>query len=288
MLPVKRPDPHPSHDAVARSLLDAVRAEVARGEKPVFERREMWQLSYEPGAKGWDARWGAREAGLYKRALVGTTGLLVEAKCVWCEQLRSWQSPELLVDHLRPKGRVTTWDGSPAERCQERPIEVHAHDGYWWLAYTWGNWNLACWDCNSLWKRCLLPRVGPSLPHEEGVEASEVLLLLDPASEFRTREHFGWDRWGVMSGRSEVGRATIITCGLNRGLLVEARRKRISDVQPVIEDYADALASGHDGAFERAAIKLATIGDNGAEFAGMVRHFAEERIGEPWESLPLR
>jgi 5-methylcytosine-specific restriction endonuclease McrA len=284
VISVKRSSPHASHDTVARALSDAIRAEVASQKKASFDRREMWTLDYEPRASGWDAGWGERAKGLYKRALVGAPYLDVQAKCVWCEQLRAWKG-ELHVDHLRPKARVTTWRGSPPEVADTPPEEEPHGDGYWWLAHTWNNWNLACYGCNSEWKRSLLPRVGPHLPHGEGVEASEVLLLLDPSSAFQTRDHFHRNQAGYMFGRSEVGRATIITCGLNRKLLVSARLKKVPDVLAAIRDFKAALASGDEGSFERDAARLAGLGDARAEFAGMVRHLTEERIGDTWESL---
>ena len=52
-------------------------------------------------------------------------------KCWYCEckQERS----DLHVDHFRPKGRVS------GEKDQ---------DGYWWLAFDWRNFRLACTFCN--------------------------------------------------------------------------------------------------------------------------------------------
>jgi uncharacterized protein (TIGR02646 family) len=54
-------------------------------------------------------------------------------KCWYCEckQERS----DLHVDHFRPKGRVT------GEKD---------HAGYWWLAFDWRNFRLACTFCNCI------------------------------------------------------------------------------------------------------------------------------------------
>jgi len=287
MLPLKRQEPHPSHDAVARDLLEALRDEVLQGKQASFANREMWTLSYMPKSSVWKASWGPREAGLYKRALVGADGLSQRAKCVWCEQRRSWKG-ELHVDHLRPKGVVSTWEGEPPEISDEPPREVFVQQpGYWWLAYTWSNWNLACVGCNAHWKRCLLPRAPAPHCHIEGVEQHETLHLLDPTQDFRTRDHFQWDFLGYMHSKSPVGRATIITCGLNRRELVAARLSKVPDVQRAIEHFEAALASGHDDAMDREARRLAQLGAAHAEFAGMVRDLVETRFGEPWESLPF-
>lgn len=287
VLPVKRPDAHPSHDAIARDLCAAIRAEVARHDGADFNARDMWTLAYEPKAKDWKSAWGERGPGLYKRALVGVERLDREAKCVWCEQLRSWRG-ELHVDHFRPKGGVTVWQGEPSEVLDEPPAQEPDGDGYWWLAHTWTNWNLACYECNAMWKRNLLPCVGRRPPQVEGVEESEVLLLLDPTSSFETRTHFRWDRAGYMFGRTEVGRATIITCGLNRKLLVAARMKKVSDVLTAVARFKGALAGDHDEAIKRELATIAALGDAQAEFAGMTRHLVETEVGDLWESLVER
>ncbi len=284
MLPVKRPYAHPSHGAVAHGLCGAIRAEVAQGKPADFKNREMWTLDYEPRARGWNAGWGERDSGIYKRALIGLDRLDTMAKCVWCEQLRSWNG-ELHVDHFRPKGAVTAWRGDLPQVLNKAPPQEKVADGYWWLAHAWENWNLACYECNSTWKRNLFPRMGPHPLHAEGVEENEVLLLLDPTSDFETRAHFFWDHAGYMFGRTEVGLATVITCGLNRGLLVKARMTKVPDILQSVTRFKHALAGGHDDAIDRTARQLACFGDSGAEFAGMARHLVESEMQDTWESL---
>jgi uncharacterized protein (TIGR02646 family) len=61
----------------------------------------------------------------------GALSLMSANKCWYCEckQDRS----DLQVDHFRPKNRVT------GEKT---------HSGYWWLAFEWTNFRLACTFCN--------------------------------------------------------------------------------------------------------------------------------------------
>ena len=56
----------------------------------------------------------------------------LKKKCWYCEaeEIRS----DKPVDHYRPKGKVDDDNG---------------HDGYWWLAFDWGNYRCACTFCNS-------------------------------------------------------------------------------------------------------------------------------------------
>jgi uncharacterized protein (TIGR02646 family) len=56
-------------------------------------------------------------------------------KCWYCEckQERS----DMHVDHFRPKNRIT---------------DAKGHPGYWWLAFEWRNFRLACTFCNCVRK----------------------------------------------------------------------------------------------------------------------------------------
>jgi hypothetical protein len=286
MIPVTRPPPHGSHAHVEAKLLDEVRQRIAHGQRPDVDAREMWQLSFEPLVRHWESAWGPREKGLYKTALAGPAGTRRESKCVWCESLRSVHA-ELSVDHYRPKGNVTRWIGTPPEDSDERPTESPAsEDGYWWLGYAWHNWNLACVGCNATWKRCLFPR-RVHLPIVEGVETTEAPLLLDPTSGFATRDHFRWDSSGRIYGVSEEGRATIITCGLNRTVLKDARRTKIPDIAEALRGFRRALLGDRDDELGEAAQKLCSFGVASAEFAGMARHFIESdhQLGMTWEAL---
>ena len=245
----------------------------------------MWTLDFKPRAEGWQTGWGERTSGLYKTALVGPAGVDRAAKCSWCEQYRSPRG-ELNVDHLRPKSRLTTWRGDPSEVSDTPPHEELVNDtGYWWLAFTWTNWNLACRDCNSRWKRNILPRMGPHQGHVEGIEESEVILLLDPTSDFKTGDHFEWDENGYMRGLSEIGRATIITCGLNRQLLRTARHKEARNILQACESFKTALGGGHDEAMDRTLNSLCALIGETAEFAGMARDLVTKRLEIPWENL---
>ncbi|MBL8228070.1 MAG: hypothetical protein JNL98_06320 [Bryobacterales bacterium] len=75
------------------------------------------------------------------------------------------------VDHFRPKARI----------ADEREAL-----GYWWLAYEFGNYLLACRTCNSTYKQNRFPLA----PGEERIRfetrhrlAEEARLLLDPCAD---------------------------------------------------------------------------------------------------------
>lgn len=69
--------------------------------------------------------------GLLKKWLANSSG----NKCWYCEA-KSTRAP-FDVDHFRPKLGVTVDE-----------IKLAGHDGYYWLAYEWGNFRLSCQRCN--------------------------------------------------------------------------------------------------------------------------------------------
>ena len=107
------------------------------------------------------------------RELKDDLSKLSQGKCWYCEtpRLRSDDA----VDHFRPKGRVA---------------ELASHEGYWWLAFDYRNFRLACTFCNS--RRTGPDTVGGKADHfplrDESARAmcerhdlgNEEPLLLDP------------------------------------------------------------------------------------------------------------
>lgn len=273
MLSFVRPGAHESFAAEARRLLDEVREGVARrggtSHSDDFKGRELWSGSW----KG---------DGRHKKALAGWGAK--SAKCAWCERIRD-VSRELDVEHYRPKVKVTRWEGDPPLVSDTPPKEVEVGPGYWWLAFAWENFTLACKACNQEWKRNLFPVREPRAPCTEGIEVAEQPLLLDPSKPFHTREHFAWTVDAIMHGVSAEGRATIISCGFNRSPLVALRVKVIPTLSAVLEDIRAACRRGDGAAIRRGLGQLGLLGSRSEEFTGMVRWFAEQSLRNPWEDI---
>lgn len=275
MLSFRRPVAHAKFDTDAKKMLDHLR-DVAklegRPEKDDFKGRDLWSGSWRDGR--------------HKTALAGV-GIEI-ARCVWCERLRD-VSRELDVEHYRPKLAVTRWDGNPPLVSDEPPAQLAIGPGYWWLAFTWENYSLSCKACNQEWKRNFFPVREPRSVCVEGVEKIEEPLLLDPSTPFKTGDHFSWSMDALMDGVSAEGQATIITCGLNRRRLVALRLKVALDVYVVLHDLCSGLCRQDVAAVHRGIGELALLGARTAEFAGMVRWFAEQALGHDWaeiEGLP--
>lgn len=276
MFPWTRPLPHADFQNDALNLLREALDEFNQGKPIGFKNREIW-------SGGWSRR--GQPDGLHKHALVGSTAH--NAKCVWCERVRDVKR-DLDVEHYRPKGKVTRWDGRPSHEITEPPPEIDVHPtGYWWLAFSWENYALSCKACNQGWKRNLFPVEEPRPFCTRGVEAQEKTLLIEPGSLFKTDDHFAWDVTGLIHHRSEQGYHTIVTCGLNRPGLVEERLKTIVDVLECLKLLKGALRTGRETEAEFQFTRLGRLGDRGVAFTSMVRWFAKEHLVDPWESFDL-
>jgi len=277
VLPWKRPLPHDDFESDAATLLDGLRVDVANREgKPHgddFKNRELWTSS-------WQRKKQAR--GLHKTALVGPEPWL--SKCAWCEQLRP-PKREIDVEHNRPKAWVTEWEGTPPIVSDTPPREIDVGPGYWWLAFAWTNYSLACKSCNQEWKRNLFPVAAPRPACVEGVELVEKPLLLDPGSAFRTRDHFRWTLDGIVEPTSDEGYATIVTCGLNRKDLTVRRGKVALQTSKALDRFIQALRTGDSAGQRDAFKKLAELGSRSEEFTSMVRWLVEECLSCSWDDL---
>lgn len=91
--------------------------------------------------------------------------------CAYCQRLLDGQRGE--VDHFRPK-------------ASSKGV---GHGGYWWLAYSFGNYFLACRSCNGpLCKRDRFPledSQAQAKPLDDASLALERPLLLDPVADPR-------------------------------------------------------------------------------------------------------
>lgn len=277
MLPWNRPQAHSTFASESATLLGKVRTDVNnRGGIPHsddFKGREIWTLSWKQHAY---------PDGIHKKTLVGTSPEC--AKCHWCER-RLAAKGELTVDHFRPKVKVTRWDGDPPLVSDEPPKQIDVSPGYWWLAFTWNNYSLACYSCNQTFKRNLFPVVEPRLPFQEGVEVQEEPLLLDPATNFNVADHFSWTDDGIMEPISNQGRATIITCGLNRKDLLNVRLKVASDTLQAIQALRVAVEIGNRSEQRRERKKLQELGDRHSEFTSMVRWLFEKYFRIAWTQV---
>jgi hypothetical protein len=217
-------------------------------------------------------------------------------KCGYCEiAVTGGQDGD--VEHYAPKSEVAVLPTNPTMWGEElpnssrvrgrRPQQLSAA-GYWWLAYDWGNYLLACAVCNQKWKGTVFPIREPpprTLPPAEVVSESSLLLhpfgRADPAVHLRFNEDGSVEPWRS----SRRGLETIKTVGLDRPSIRVFRRFPVSDAYQAIRELADARANGNAAAEDRALRDLARLGESGRQFSGCVRAIVRQELGLTWDQV---
>lgn len=245
----------------------AVMAAVAQGDTPKFKE------------------------GKWKR-FAGALAKIQHGKCGYCEsKVTCVTDPD--VEHFSPKSEVSFLSDDPKDwgtdelylpRLKGRRKKVLAKRGYWWLAYCWENYLLACGVCNRKWKLTLFPvaDTNRTLPPQEGV--LENILLLNPFAGPHPADHLMFDNIGSVRPHngSRHGWETIKTCGLDRPALRESRLEKAHRIHELLDEL---LANPTDG---RAIEILSEIRRNGREefvHCGMIRATFVQRSGMKWEDL---
>ncbi|MFO0562048.1 MAG: hypothetical protein U0269_28805 [Polyangiales bacterium] len=233
----------------------------------------------------------------------------VHAKCAYCEAVRR-VTYELDVEHVRPKSGVRRWkpadeptlvyprrvvDRDTGQLVDEKPEEdsTTTLPGYWWLAYRWSNYLLACKECNSGWKREFFPIVDEARRWSDASSEAddEGALLLDPAAfDFDSTKHFHWSTDGTVQPLSDRATATIITCGLNRFDLVQERQAKQREIDGFLHMLFDAIGKLDRALAENTMLVLDALTAATAPFTAMARFVVVEfyrthdlHIRRPWE-----
>jgi uncharacterized protein (TIGR02646 family) len=178
--------------------------------------------------------------------------VLFHGKCAYCETSYGATQP-LNVEHHRPRSGALALDGA------------FSPDHYWWLAYEWENLLPVCLDCARAKgtrfpvakERAHDPQKGPDLLAEEPY-------LLDPRLDV-PEEHIAFAEDGTAVPRTERGRVTIETLGLNRTGLVPQRANVLMQMKAEWETLADS------GELDQGAIERML--DPTRPFAAMTRQF---------------
>ena len=211
-------------------------------------------------------------------------------KCGYCE------APALAtgvgdVEHFRPKGAVSELSDDPQSWGREGPGLANvagrrffpvSDQGYWWLAYSWENWLLACERCNRPWKGTLFPIAEIPRP-TPSPDVEETPLLLDPCGSEEPSVHLRFDLLGqieAVSG-SRIGLETVRTLGLDRHRLRESRAEKAKRVHALVRK----LESAEGDQFEATLHDIREMGRPEYPHAGMVRIVFEQLTGDDWSIL---
>lgn len=205
-------------------------------------------------------------------------------KCAYCERYITSTGD---VDHYRPKAEVGDLQ-SPGDELPGllnvtgRSIPTKYKPGYWWLAYDWKNWLVACERCNRVWKRTLFPVAEKPRPQpKQGV--TETPLLLNPFGKHKPSKHFKYDRLGQVTSRaSPHGKATIETCGLDRESLRATRYQIARQAYGLVARFQKAINEKRAADASISATDLIHLGDAASLHAGVVRSIVEVECGVTW------
>jgi hypothetical protein len=199
------------------------------------------------------------------------------------------------VEHYCPKGEVWQLPDDPSDWGEEQPDltnvkgrkkVVLSTEGYWWLAYEWKNYLLACQICNQAWKQAFFPvkQKTRNLPPDK--KKKETPLLLNPFGRRHPATHLDFTPNGMIRPRkgSIYGLATINTCGLHRPSLIESRhgiaRRTYERIARMAQEDGDALDVLLEAIYEDGRIEQL--------HCGMVRIIFERQTGSRWEDLEAR
>jgi len=265
----KPPAKPPGFDAKVKPFVSQVRAH--------FKRKK-------PRTWAFDNLWGA-----HKREIANAS----HKKCAYCE-MRVIGGQDGDVEHFFPKGEVWALHDDPATWGQEEPglsnvagrkRIILATTGYWWLAYEWSNYLLACMVCNQKWKLSFFPVRSKHRKLPPSPRIKEEPLLLNPFSGPDPAKHLEFLDTGSITPhrKSRHGYETIRTCGLDRPSLTVARFEKAQRAHQLLKDLArHALGSiEHDKALE----DFYKMGKKQNDHSGMVRSIFEQNTGQKWSQL---
>lgn len=150
---------------------------------------------------------------------------LFSGKCAFCESPIAG-SLEIDIEHFRPLANA-----------QNLSQKKQSSDHYGWFAYEWRNLFPACARCNRT-KRSFFPVRGPRaniLSAWDDAERDEKTLLLNPCKD-KPYKHLEFDWDGNVFGKTEIGKYTIKTVGLNRPDLISARSEHFSTLRRSVSE----------------------------------------------------
>ncbi len=222
-------------------------------------------------------------------------------KCAFCEGDAAVQQFGD-VEHFRPKGAIHQLKNEGQEQPHSPKVKGRTGPrvgatGYWWMAYDWENYILACQICNRQWKANFFPiREEPRANDAPLFGVVETPLLLHPFSGEEPREHLEYNEFGEIKAvpGSDFGAATIRTLGLNRAQLVDQRLDIAAAVIDAIEENRQKDLTDRERA--RILKELYRLGKSRAPFCGMVRTLIHrnaapeltwEQIETTFEPIPL-
>lgn len=202
-------------------------------------------------------------------------------KCAYCES-RIKPTAKGDLDHFRPKTEILEYKdqgrrkSSPRQKDRKRQGKISTKPGYWWLAYSWSNWVLACSSCNSEWKGSQFPRKITQFFGES--ELIEECLIINPFDCADVHNHFEFKLDGDITPLTKQGEHTVKCCGLDRWDLVGERARMIELYLGCLLDFQLAREENILQLANSALLRVANMCDADAAYAGMIRYLVDSQL----------
>ncbi len=260
-----------------------------------FKQKSTDQLAVlgEPGTNGWpkfnDKFWQNLKPKFMKAQ---------HQKCGYCEIQISANGD---VEHYRPKSQVQKLVAEGTELANSRRLKGRkrpaiTEKGYWWLAYDWDNYLLACAICNQKYKSALFP-IAPDREPRDHVKfkavdpkkqdfKKEKPLLINPfEKELNPFDHFEFLKTGIIKARNDDqrGKETIRVCGLRRISLSRQRAPKAVEIWDDALGFLDPNNSARE--FKRLAVRIFFAGHEVNLYAGMARIIFKQITFMDWNEL---
>jgi 5-methylcytosine-specific restriction endonuclease McrA len=190
-------------------------------------------------------------------------------KCWYCERILP--SSELVIEHFRPKRRVTG---------------LKNHPGYFWLAANSKNFRIACKNCNCRWTNPNGVVAGkgnyfPLLNEVDRVSTrvvdlrSEIPLLYDPLRQSDCEGLIFIADGSCLPAADDYievsrGFSSINLYNLNNPVLVDSRKRLWGDIE-LLANLAGRLKSSDPDCYNEAIERIRTKAKDHSEYAGLVR-----------------
>ena len=216
------------------------------------------------------------------------------SKCGYCE-IKVLAGSTGDIEHFAPKGQIhdIKYEMNPQgesipcwgkekeglSNIKGRETVVICKTGYWFHAYDWTNYLLACERCNTAYKRCLFPVVENPRPLPPTKDNPDTPMLLNPFDEDPI-PHLHFDEIGQITAKTDKGKATIDVCGLDRETLRDARQEKAERAYLILAEYL----MSEDPSDLKAILKSGSIE---YEHAGMVRSIIYHEMGFTWEQFTI-
>lgn len=206
------------------------------------------------------------DASIWQKPQVrNTLHKMQNGKCCYCERKRELKH-ESDVEHFRPKTSVK---------------EAPDHPGYWWLAYDWDNYLVACSPCNASHKRTHFPLLNENdrayTPDQD--ISSERPMFINPLNEDPEDSiSFDWDsaaKFVKATAKDDEGRGfmTINRMQLNRAELLEERAELLLDLDSTATLMKFAVMNNNEDLKKKHADKILNGTKADKKFAGFKRAF---------------